>query len=79
MSCRDPYCYIEAFIEADQIDWTVDGELCQPVTVMMVDDTGEIAPAACPLTPDQARNLAFELLVCAEHAERLANQRDAER
>jgi hypothetical protein len=78
MSCRDPYCHIEAFIEEDQIDRTVDG-LCQLVTVMMVDDTGEVAPAACPLTPDHARDLAFELLVCAEHAERLATQREAGR
>jgi hypothetical protein len=39
MSCRDPYCHMEAFIEEDQIDQTVDG-LCQMVTVMMVDDTG---------------------------------------
>ena len=78
MSCRDPYCHIEAFIEEHQLDWTVD-RFCQLVTVMMVDDTGEVAPAACPLTPAHARDLAFELLVCAEHAERLANQREAGR
>ena len=48
MSCRDPYCHIEAFIEEHQLDWTVD-RFCQLVTVMMVDDTGEVAPAACPL------------------------------
>ena len=29
---------------------------------MMVDDTGEVEPAACALTAEQARELAFELL-----------------
>ena len=79
MSCQDPYCHIEAFIEQDQIDWMGDGVLCQLVTVMMVDDTGEVEPAACPLTAEQARALAFELLVAAEHAERVTRHRETER
>jgi hypothetical protein len=79
MSCQDPYCHIEAFIEQDQIDWMGDGVLCQLVTVMMVDDTGEVEPAACPLTAEQARALAFELLVAAEHADRLTRHRETER
>jgi hypothetical protein len=78
MSCRDPYCHMEAFIEEDQIDQTVDG-LCQMVTVMMVDDTGEVDPVACPLTASQARTLAFELLVCAEHADTLTRELEAGR
>ena len=79
MSWRDPYCHAEAFIEQDQIDWVGDGVRCQLVTVMMVDDTGEVEPAACALTARQARDLAFELLVCAEHAERMSRHRDSER
>jgi hypothetical protein len=79
MSCCDPYCHAEAIIETDQIDWMGDGVLWQLVTVMLVDDTGEVQPAACALTAEQARDLAFELLVCAEHAERLTRDRDTER
>jgi hypothetical protein len=78
MSCRDPYCHAEAFIEQDQIDWMGDGVLMQLVTVMLVDDTGEVDPAACPLTPEQARRLAFELLVVAEHAQRLTRHRETD-
>ena len=79
MSCRDPYCHAEAFIEPDQVDWMGDGVLLQLVTVMLVDDTGEVQPAACALTAEQARHLAFELLVVAEHAERLTRDRETER
>jgi hypothetical protein len=75
MSCPDPYCHAEAFIEQDQIDWMGDGVLCQLVTVMLVDDTGEVEPAACALTAEQARHLAFELLAVAEHADRLTRHR----
>jgi hypothetical protein len=78
MSCRDPYCHAEAFIEHDQIDWTGDGVLWQLVTVMLVDDTGEVEPAAGALTAEQARSLAFELLACAEHAERLTRRHGTE-
>ncbi len=79
MSWKDPYCHAEALIEQDQIDWMGDGVLCQLVTVLMVDDTGEVEPAACALTAEQARHLAFELLVCAEHAEQLTRSRESER
>ena len=64
MSLTDPYCHAEAFIEQDQIDWMGDGVLCQLVTVMLVDDTATRSsrrPAL--LTAEQARELAFELLV----------------
>lgn len=79
MSCQDPYCHAEAFIEHEQIDRLGDGALCQLVTVMLVDDTGELEPAAGALTAEQARSLAFELLVCAEHADRLTREREQER
>ncbi len=79
MSCPDSHTHAEAFIEQDQIDWMGDGVLCQLVTVMMLDDTGALEPAACALTSSEARKLAFDLLVLAEHAERLTRQRESER
>jgi hypothetical protein len=79
MTGPEPYCAVEALIEHEQKDWMGDGVLCQLVTVMMVDDTGEVEPAACALTAEQARGLAFELLVLAEHADRLTRDRGTER
>jgi hypothetical protein len=78
MSLDDPYCHAEAFIEQDQIDWMGDGVLWQLVTLLICDDTGQLEPAACALTPSQARKLAFELLALAEHAERLTRSREPE-
>jgi hypothetical protein len=75
----EPYCALEAFIETDQTDWMGDGVLCQLVTVMMSDDLCQLEPAVCGLTAGQARNLAFELLVMAEHADRLTRHRGTER
>jgi hypothetical protein len=79
MSGPEPYCSLEAFIEQDQTDWMGDGVLCQLVTVMMSDDMCLIEPAVCGLTAAQARNLAFELLAMAEHAERLTRHHQEER
>lgn len=80
MSAPGPYCHAEAFIDDDgQLDWTGDGVLCQLVTVMMVDDTGEVEPALGVFTPEQARTLAFELLVVAEHADQLTRPREENR
>lgn len=80
MSAPGPYCHAEAFIEDDgQIDWMGDGVLCQLVTVMMVDDTGEVEPAVGVLTAEQARALAFQLLEVAERADRLTRQREDQR
>jgi hypothetical protein len=79
MSLHDPYTSLEAFIEHDQTDWIGDGVLCQLVTVMMSDDMCLVEPAVCGLTAGQARNLAFELLSMAEHADRLTRHRQEER
>jgi hypothetical protein len=80
MSAPGPYCHAEAFIEDDgQIDWMGDGVLCQLVTVMLVDDAMEVEPAVGALTAEQARSLAFELLVAAEHAEQLTRPREENR
>jgi hypothetical protein len=78
MSLDDPYCHAEAFIEQDQIDWMGDGVLCQLVTRLVCDDIGQLDPAACVLTPSEARKLAFELVVLLEHAERLTRSRETE-
>jgi hypothetical protein len=79
MSGRDPYCHIEAFLEPDQTERTANGTR-QLVTVMMIAGTsGEIETAACQLTARQARDLAFQLLVEAEHAERLTGHGEAGR
>jgi hypothetical protein len=43
---------------------------------MLVDDAMEAEPAIGILTAQQARDLAFQLLVTAEHAERLTRQRE---
>ena len=65
---------IEAFIEEHQFDWTNEGELCQLVTVIMVDELEQLDPAVCALTPERTRSLAFELLIVAEHADRLIRE-----
>jgi hypothetical protein len=79
MSVDDVYTSLEAFIEHDQTDWMGDGVICQLVTVMMSDDMGLTEPAVCALTAKDARNLAFELLVMADHAERLTRHQENDR
>lgn len=73
MSEREPYCHMEAFIDDDEFDRVHDefGEpVCrQLVSVVMHDDTMDMSLASSVLTAGQARELAFALLVCAEHAE----------
>ncbi|HEY5343523.1 MAG TPA: hypothetical protein VIJ66_07675 [Solirubrobacteraceae bacterium] len=79
MSLQDSYTSLQAFIEHDQTDWMGDGVICQLVTVMMSDDLCLTEPAVCGLTATQARTLAFELLIMAEHAEGLTRHREEER
>jgi len=79
MSLQDSYSSLQAFIEHDQTDWMGDGVICQLVTVMMSDDMCLIEPAVCGVTATQARTLAFELLVMAEHADRLTRHRGTKR
>jgi len=75
MSAGDPYCYAEAFIEPDQIDWMGDGVLGQLITVVLLDELAQIEPVACALTSAQARDLGIRLLSLAEHADRLTRHR----
>jgi hypothetical protein len=44
----------------------------------LVDDISEVQPAGRLLIANQARKLAFELLVCADRAERLTHSRATE-
>ena len=48
---------IDAFIEEHEYDWTADGELCQLITVMMVDELEQLDPAVCAITPARAPQL----------------------
>lgn len=47
-----------------------DGSWAQEVTLVLVDGPGRDCRRPVALTPAQARELAFELLATAEHAER---------
>jgi hypothetical protein len=49
-----------------------DGSWAQDATLVLLDapGTGARRPVALTLSPEQARELAFELLVTAEHADR---------
>jgi hypothetical protein len=73
MSSPDYQC-LDAFIDPGHVGYDDDGILCQLVSVIMTDDTMRSDPAVCVLTAQEARELACELIVNAEHAERLTRQ-----
>jgi hypothetical protein len=75
----EPYCALEAFIETDQLNWTVDRAPRQLVTVIMTDGMMGLKPAVCALTTSEARKLAFKLLSMAEHADRLTRHQQEQR
>ena len=55
-----------------------DGSWAQEVTLVLVDAPGtDTRPVAVTLTPEQARELAFELLAAAEHAQRTTTPQPA--
>jgi hypothetical protein len=72
-----PGCYhcLDAFIKADHIGYDDDGILCQLVSVIMTDDRCWLDPAVALITAQQAREIAFELLDAAEHADRVTRTR----
>ena len=78
MRWPDYHC-LDACVEPDHVGYDDDGMLCQLVTVIMTDDTMRLEAAVCAVTSDEARELAFELLACAEHAESLTTQRRSRR
>lgn len=75
MSAPGSYHCLDAFIDHDQVGYDDDGILCQLVGVIMTDDHCWMDPAVCLITAPQARELAFELLSVAEHADRLTRER----
>ncbi len=66
---------IHCRVDPEQVEERSDGRLVQQVSVIMTDDyePGQgrhpLRPAVCTLRPSEARELAFELLAAAEHAE----------
>jgi hypothetical protein len=64
---------IRALIDPEQSDPLPGGGRLQDITIVMTDppsDGRALPPAAVTLLACQARELAFELLVLAEHADR---------
>lgn len=59
-------------IDPEQGTQLADGTWAQEVTLVLLDAPGPECrrPVAITLTPDEARELAFELLAAAEHAAR---------
>jgi hypothetical protein len=74
---------IHCRIDPEQCGQREDGAWVQDVSVIMTDDPDLdhqrsrcwLPPAVCTLTPIQARELASELLVSADHAERIGGRR----
>jgi hypothetical protein len=64
------YHKITALIDPEQSEPLPDGGRWQEVSVILVDDDHSKRAAAITLAPEDARELAFDLLILAEHAER---------
>lgn len=75
MSAPGTYHCLDALVEQHQVGYDDDGILCQLVSVIMTDDRCWLDPALCLITAEEARELAFELLTAAEHADRITQQR----
>jgi hypothetical protein len=75
MTAPGSYHCLDAFIDDDQVGYDDDGILCQLVSVIMTDDRCWMDPALGLITAQEARELAFELLAVAEHAERITRER----
>jgi hypothetical protein len=72
------YSELEACIETET-DWTGDRVVRQFVIVTMTDERCRLPTAVCQLTARQAREVAFELLSIAGHAEEQTLGRENER
>jgi hypothetical protein len=69
----DYYSDIRVLIDPEQSSPLTDGGRMQDVSVILTaddpdDGSYELRASAITLRPEQARELAFALLVCAEHA-----------
>jgi len=72
----DYYSDVRVLIDPEQSSPLSDGGRMQDVSLILTDDARDdgsyqFTPSAITLRPEQARELAFALLVCAEHAERI--------
>jgi hypothetical protein len=71
----DYYSDIRVLIDPEQSYPLTDGGRMQDVSVILTadpdDESDELRPSVITLRPEQAREVAFALLVCAEHAERI--------
>lgn len=67
-------------IDPEQGDRLPDGTWAQEVTLVLLDTPGPECrrPVAIALTPAQARELGFELLAAAEHADRTTTPPEGE-
>jgi hypothetical protein len=70
------YSTITAVIDPEQFD-LVEGERLQDVSVILTDnDPDQLErPVGITLTPADARDLAFDLLVLAEQADQMSSRR----
>jgi hypothetical protein len=64
------YTDIRALIDPEQSDPLPGGGRLQDISIILTDGHDEHRPAAIALLPCQVRELAFDLLVLAEHADR---------
>lgn len=74
----DYYGDIRVLVDPEQSDPLPDGGRLQDVSVILTDRPcggHSLRPAAISLLPCQARELAFELLSLAEHADRMRPRR----
>jgi hypothetical protein len=69
------YEKIRALIDPEMSDPLRDGGRLQDVSVILVDTPGGGQPVGITLLACQARELAFELLELAEHADRQRTRR----
>jgi hypothetical protein len=63
----DYFSHTAAFLD-EQLTVLGDWHPQQWITLELADDDAALEPACCALTADEARELAFRLLVLAEHA-----------
>jgi len=71
------YSNIRVLIDPEMADPLSDGGVAQPLSVILTDtyDRPAMRPAAKTLEPEQARDLAFDLLDLAREAERMRRPR----
>ena len=68
----DAFLDDQAFALGQWRDWRPQ----QWITLELADDDEVLLPACCALNSEEARELAFRLLVLAEHADRRAHGQD---